>query len=366
MPQSFDPDAAAAPGTGLFGLPHGPDQAAVWVQPVPFDATTSYRGGTARGPEAVLAASRQVDLFDLQTGRPYEHGIHLFEADHRIAKLQREASERAAGIIDRGGELGGDTKLAADLARVNAIGAEVNAIVHARTAQALEEEKLPVVLGGDHSVPFGAIEAVADVHPGIGVLHFDAHADLREAYEGFTWSHASIFHNVLQRIENVARLVQVGVRDLGVREHEAILSGSPRITTIFDKQWAEARLGGGHLRAMVREALAHLPETVYVSFDVDGLDPALCPHTGTPVPGGLTWHEAMLWLEELARSGRRVVGLDLCEVNPGPADDAREAGESWDAIVGARLLYRLIGTALATRESPSGPQAQGNAPGRRA
>jgi agmatinase len=371
MPKGFDPDAAAAPGSGLFGLPHGPHEAAVWVQPVPFDATTSYRQGTARGPQAVLEASRQVDLFDLQTGRPYEHGIHLLPADPRVIELQREGSERASGITACGGELGGDAQLEADLERVNAIGAEVNAIVRESTTLALEQDKLPVVLGGDHSVPFGAIEAVSDLYPGIGILHFDAHADLREAYEGFIWSHASIFHNVLQRIDNVSRLVQVGVRDLGEREHEAIRSGSPRITTIFDNQWAEARLAGGHLRAMVREALARLPETVYVSFDVDGLDPALCPNTGTPVPGGLTWHEAMLWLEELARSGRRVVGLDLCEVRPGqagsqPGSHADEPGDSWDAIVGARLLYRLVGTALATREAPSEPPAQGNAPGRRA
>lgn len=350
MPRSFDPDAAAAPGSGLYGLPHGPDQAAVWVQPVPFDATTSYRQGAARGPAAVLAASHQVDLFDLQTGRPYERGIHLLPTDPRLDGLQREASELAAPIHARGGELGGDERLAAGLARVNSIGAEVNAIVHAAAVEALERGKLPVVLGGDHAVPFGAIQAVAERHPGLGILHFDAHADLREAYEGFVWSHASIFHNVLGRLDSVGALVQVGVRDLGQREHEAIRSDPDRIATLFDTEWAAARLDGANLRARVRETLARLPATVYVSFDIDGLDPALCPNTGTPVPGGLSWHETMLWLEELARSGRRVVGLDLCEVNPGPAageDD--DPGRSWDAAVGARLLYRLIGTALATR-----------------
>ena len=347
MTPSFDPDAAAAPGSGLFGLPHGPEEAAVWVQPVPFDATTSYRQGTARGPEAVLAASHQVDLFDLQTGRPYEQGIHLLPTDPRLVELQSEAGARAVGIHAAAGELGQDAALAADLARVNSIGAELNAIVHAQTLDTLQRKKLPVVLGGDHSVPYGAIQAVSEQMPGLGILHVDAHADLREAYEGFVWSHASIFHNVLTRLDNVGTLVQVGVRDLGEREHTRIRENAERITTVFDTEWASARLDGGNLRALVREALARLPEAVYVSFDVDGLDPALCPNTGTPVPGGLTWHEAMLWLEELVRSGRRVVGLDLCEVSPGTEVD--DPGASWDAAVGARLLYRLIGTALSTR-----------------
>src|SRR5262249_52506961 len=108
-----------------------------------------------------------------------------------------------------------------------------------------------------------------------------------------------------------------------------------------------AKFDAANLRELVKKRLEDLPAKVFVSFDVDGLDPTLCPNTGTPVPGGLTWSEAMLWLEELARSGREVVGLDLNEVNPG--DPAAEV-DSWDAIVGARLLYRLIGVALMTRK----------------
>jgi len=348
--KNFDPDAAAQPGSGIFGLPEDPAAARVHVLPVPFDATTSYRKGAARGPAAILQASRQVELFDAgSTGsagsaKPYLQGICMLAADPRIAKLNDEATAMADRIIAVGGTIGKDKSLARDLERVNAIGAEVNAIVRAATEKILDAGKLPALVGGDHSAPFGAIQAASQRFPGLGVLHFDAHADLREAFEGFQWSHASIMHNVTTRLPGVALLVQIGIRDVGEREHEMILGSKGRIRTLFDGEWARARLEGFNLRELVKKRLELLPEKVYVSFDVDGLDPTLCPNTGTPVPGGLTWHETLLWIEELAKSGRTIVGVDLNEVSPGATDPE---DDSWDAIVGARLLYRLIGAALA-------------------
>lgn len=343
----FDPDAASVPGSGIFGLPRDPARAEVHVIPVPFDATTSYRKGTHRGPDAVLRASRQVDLFDALTGRPYERGIALLDADERIAKLNEEGSVKAERIIEVAGVIGSDAALARTLGRVNVIGAELNRIVHAQTNAALDDGRLPVILGGDHSTPFGAIQACAERYPGLGVLHFDAHADLRDAFEGFEWSHASIMFNVATKIPGVAKLVQVGIRDYGEREHAFIHESRGRVRTLFDADWQRAKFDVANLRELVKKRLDDLPAKVWVSFDVDGLDPTLCPNTGTPVPGGLSWSEAMLWLEELARSGREVVGIDLNEVSPGATpDDA----DSWDAIVGARLLYRLIGVALQTRK----------------
>lgn len=344
MSSSFDPDAAARPESGIYGLPADPANARVHIIPVPFDATTSYRKGAARGPAAILQASRQVELSDLLMGKPYTHGICMLPADPRIAEANEEAGTKADRIIAVGGVIGGDRSLAKDLARVNEIGAEINAIVRRATKSVLDAGKLPVIVGGDHSAPYGAIQAASERFPGLGVLHFDAHADLREAYEGFEWSHASIMHNVVSRLEAVSLLAQVGLRDLGEREHERILGSKGRIRTLFDNEWARARLEGFNLRELVKKRLEPLPESVYVSFDVDGLEPSLCPNTGTPVPGGLTWHEAMLWIEELSKSGRKVVGIDLNEVNPGPGDPEVD---SWDAIVGARLLYRLIGAAVA-------------------
>jgi agmatinase len=312
---------------------------------VPFDATTSYRKGTARGPEAILRASKQIDLFDLQTGKPYEQGIAMLDADPRIARLNAEASEKADRIIAVAGVIGGDKALKSALERVNAIGSDVNRIVRASVEKALDAGRLPVLIGGDHSTPFGAMDACAARHPGLGILHFDAHADLRETYEGFEWSHASIMDNVVKQIDGVAKLVQVGIRDLGEREFERIERSNGRIRVVFDKDWQRAKLDGASLRKLARSTIDELPDVVYVSFDIDGLDPTLCPNTGTPVPGGLSWSETMLWLEELARSKKKIVGIDLNEVSPG---DSSPELDSWDAIVGARLLYRLIGTALQT------------------
>ena len=339
---TFDPSAAAAPDSGIFGLPDDPEGASVHVIGVPFDATTSFRKGTAAGPAAILAASRQVDLFDLVTGHPYEAGIWMAPLDARVSRWNDEASRLAQPVIERGGA-GGDPELASAVRAVDAIQEKLNGWVEERAVEILERGKLCALLGGDHSVPFGSIRAHAERFPDLGILHFDAHADLRAAYEGFTWSHASILFNVQDQLERVKTIVQVGIRDLSQEEHALMHDSKGRVRALFDHEWADAKHSGHHLKSVVRRALAPLPEKVYVTFDVDGLEPALAPHTGTPVPGGLTWHDAMLWLDELARSGRRIVGLDLNEVTPEHADSD---GSGWDEIVGARLLYRLIGFAL--------------------
>jgi agmatinase len=200
------------------------------------------------------------------------------------------------------------------------------------------------VLGGDHSVPFGLIAEVARRHPGVGVLHLDAHADLREAYEGFRWSHASIMFQVHREIPGVSRIVQVALRDFGTREMETIEGSGGRIEAHFESDLRTAMFRGTSWDELCRGMVARLPKEVHLSWDIDGLSPDLCPHTGTPVPGGLSFGEACHLLRVVAESGRRVVGLDLCEVSPGPP------GDEWDANVGARLLYKMIGAAIRTRE----------------
>ncbi len=333
----FDPDAAAAPGSGIFGLSHDEAAAAVVLLPVPFAATVSYGEGAENGPAAILAASRQVDLYDLQFGRVYEAGIHLRPEPADVRAWHEQARAVAEGVIARGGAGRGDAAVAA----VDAAGARVNDHVHAAAAAVLAAGKVPGVLGGDHSVPFGAIRACAERFPGLGILHVDAHADLRVAYEGFRWSHASIMDNVLRELPGVARLVQVGIRDFGEQELAAIGASNGRAIAHFDLEWQRRRFTGTPFDDLVREAIAPLPRHVYVSFDVDGLDPALCPHTGTPVPGGLQFAEAVHLLVTLAHSGRTIVGFDLVEVAPGETE--------WDANVAARLLYKLCGAALHAR-----------------
>ncbi|HEV8660461.1 MAG TPA: agmatinase [Thermoanaerobaculia bacterium] len=321
----FDPDAAAE-GGGIYGLPFSPDDAKVVIIPVPFEATTSYGGGTSRGPAAVLEASKQVDLFDRDTGRPYEVGIAMLPVPKKIVRWNAEAKKLGRKRV----------------AAVNKISDAVNEWVYEQTRSLLDDRKMPVVLGGDHSVPFGAMRAYADDYPAMGILHLDAHADLRDAYEGFTWSHASIFHNVMTKLPKVSKLVQVGVRDLGHTESRMIEQSNGRIVTFFDSDLAAAKEEGTPFARIADQIIAQLPDDVYLSWDIDGLDPTLCPGTGTPVPGGLSWNEAIGLLRAIKRSGKRVVGLDLCEVSPG--DD------EWDANVGARLLYKMIGFALLTQK----------------
>jgi agmatinase len=336
---SFDPGAPAL-GGGIYGLPHTPDEARVVLVPVPWEPTTSYARGTACGPAAILHASRQVDLFDIQTGRPYERGIALLDVDPEIVAWNAEACTAAEPVIAAGGAIGGDPDLAARLARVNHLSAALNDRVGAIARAWLDRGKLVGVIGGDHASPFGSIAAHADRWPGLGVLHLDAHADLRDAYEGFTFSHASIMHNVASRLPGVSSLVQIGVRDLSEAERGHIHGSGGRITALFDADLGRAELEGEPFARLARAAIARLPRHVYLSFDIDGLDPALCPHTGTPVPGGLSFRQATALLAYVEESGRVIVGLDLCEVAPGPD------GDEWDANVGARLLYKMIGFAL--------------------
>ena len=331
----FDANAPAAPDSGVFGLPHDPDGARLVLIPVPFAATVSYGGGAERGPAAILQASRQVDLYDLQTGRPWQQGIAMLPPDAGIAAAHGKARALAAPLIERGGATDADREA---VAAIDAAGELVEQFTWQQARAVLQRGGIPGIVGGDHSVPQGAIRAAAEQHPGLGILHIDAHADLRPAYEGLRYSHASIMHNVLQQVPGVQRLVQVGIRDFSEGELRAIQQSEGRVVTHFDQEWCRRRFLGDSFAAQCRGAIDALPEHVWISFDIDGLDPALCPHTGTPVPGGLQFAEAIHLCHDLARSGRRIVGFDLCEVAPGE--------DEWDANVGARVLYKLCGFAL--------------------
>ena len=336
---TFDPNAAAPEDSGIFGLSSTPEDARVVLIPVPFEATTSYGGGTSGGPAAILAASRQVDLYDLETGKPYEAGIAMLEESPDVKAWDHQARTAASHVIARGGTHG-DPKLEAAAATVNDLVGRMNAYVRATADLFLGRGKIVGAVGGDHSISFGCIEAHAARYPGMGILHLDAHADLRRAYEGFEWSHASIMENVVRKVPGVAKLVQVGIRDFCEEEEERVRESKGRIVPFYDATLAEQRFEGESWAQQCRRMVAVLPQQVYVSFDIDGLDPALCPHTGTKVPGGLSFQMATHLVAQVVKSGRRIVGFDLTEV--APAQD----GSEWDENVGARMLYKLVGWAV--------------------
>lgn len=337
----FDPNAAAVEGAGLFGLPHTPAEAAIHCLPVPWEATTSYGGGTAAGPAAILRASWQVDLFDLRLERPYEPGIVMLPEDQRIHAWNAEARPLANQVIALGGAIGDTPALQDAVARVNELSAKVNEWVRRETGAIMDAGRIPALVGGDHSTPFGAVLAAAERHPGLGVLQVDAHMDLRQAYEGFLWSHASITRNLVDSVAGVGMVVQVGIRDFCEEEVAYAAARPGRVQVHYDGDLHDRRFAGATWHQLVEEIITPLPREVWITFDIDGLDPKLCPNTGTPVPGGLEFAEAVALIAAVARSGRRIVGVDLNEVAPsGVADD------EWDANVGARLLYQLCGWTL--------------------
>ncbi len=331
----FDPDGAVPPGAGLFSMTTAKDESLIHIHPVPFEATASYGRGSARAPRAIRKASHQMDFFDLDTGRPYEKGIYLHPESTWVRRRNTEASR----LVDenlRGTHEGPVTqKKKKQIQRVNTIGAELNSRVKDAVQKSLSGGHRVGLLGGDHATIFGSVHAHAKHYKGLGILNFDAHHDLRPAYEGFTWSHASIMHNVLEQIPGIKKLVQVGVRDFSEREYKTCKRSRSKVVCHYDRDIARARFTGTPFDKIARKIVSDLPKNVYVSFDIDGLDPHLCPNTGTPVPGGLSFNEAVHILAEVIRTRRRIVGFDLVEVSPGK--------DEWDANVGARILYKLIG-----------------------
>ncbi len=327
-PRPIDPNAPAAVEGALFGFPLPLEEARLVVIPVPYEATVSSRGGTRGGPRALLDASGQVDLYDPIAGEPWRLGIAALPAEEALDGL----SEAAAAAAERARD--GDREAHAEVER---IGHAVGEWVRAATAATLDSGRVPLVLGGEHAVSFGAIEAAAARHRGLGVLQIDAHADLRGAYEGWRTSHASVMRRVLE-LPTVARLVQVGLRDLSAEEVAARDAAQGRAAWFTDAELARRTFEGEPFAALAKDIVETLPSEVWISFDVDGLEAALCPGTGTPVPGGLGWREASYLLAEVARSGRRVVGADLVEIGAG----------FWDGFVAAKLLYLLAGVAGGT------------------
>lgn len=340
----FDPNQASLPGSGVFGLPTTFDDARLVYLPVPWEVTTSYGGGTSQGPRAILEASRQVDLFDLDVERPYAPGLFMLEESPEVQGWNARGKALAQGVIEAAGVVETDT-LRADLAEVNELSARLDAWVRAEARRLREAGKIVAVVGGDHSVPFGAIADAAEAAGELGVLHVDAHSDTRDAYEGFARSHASIMRNVLEDVPEVVRLVQVGIRDVCEAEVAYVEARRERVRVFYDRDLAYAKLRGQRFEAEVARMVEALPAKVWVSFDVDGLDPRYCPGTGTPVPGGLDFHEAVFLVRAVVESGRTIVGFDLNEVAPNPDDPA----DDWDGNVGARLLYKLTGLTLASQ-----------------
>jgi agmatinase len=329
---AFDANGLAMHNT-LFGLPFSEEESEIIAFPVPWEVTVSYAAGTADGPDAIFDASAQVDLFDPVRPNGWQAGIFMPEANAALRMKSDKYRVRAEAYLERLAEGKVGKKERAELDKINKACAKMVDWVEQRTGAFLDAGKKVILVGGDHSTPLGYLKALAQRHKEFGILQVDAHADLRDAYEGFTYSHASIMTNAL-KINQIKKLVQVGIRDYCQEEAQAIASQSKRITTYFDRDLKTRQYKGETWAALVDEIVAALPKKVYLSFDIDGLDPKLCPHTGTPVAGGFEAEQVLYLAEQVVASGRTLIGMDLNEVAPGPDDE-------WDANVAARMLYRL-------------------------
>jgi agmatinase len=262
------------------------------VLPVPYDLTTTYQGGTRAGPRAILAASRNMELWDEEVGPTYRAGIHT------LPELEPTAEGPGAMV----------------------------ARVEEAVEWILEQGKLPAVLGGEHSITAGAVRAAARRFASLSVLQIDAHADMRDTYLDTPHSHAC----VMRRVREVVPAASVGIRSLSEEEAE-YLERRPA------PMWSVRQFRS--LQGRWEPILSALTDEVFVTFDLDGLDPSVLPATGTPEPGGLDWYEAVDLLRAISER-KAIVGFDVVELAPLPGQVASD-------FLAARLVYRLIGLALA-------------------
>ncbi len=345
---NFDPSQPGLADASIYGLPFTAEESEIIIIPVPWEVTVSYGAGAADGPEAILEASFQVDLLHQDYPELWKLGIFMDKApaswrtnsDHYklLAQPIIEALENGETIAD-------NPALQADLDSINAASATLNAELKERVLYWSAQGKKVILLGGDHSTPLGYYQALAEQHAGFGILHFDAHMDLRIAYEGFTYSHASIMYNAIQ-LPQISNLVQVGIRDFCEQEVE-VVKASDKVKVYTDSDLKKNQFEGKTWQQQVDEIIAQLPQKVAISFDIDALYRWYCPNTGTPVPGGLSYEQVVYCLNQLAISGKDIIGVDLVEVAPGEHDE-------WDGNVGARLLFHLCGVLAKNNKLPVG------------
>jgi agmatinase len=329
--KKFDPNGPGISGN-LFGLPFTTENAELVIIPIPWEVTVSYHTGTAKAPKAILNASSQVDLAARDIPDAWKLGLSMATIPHKLYEEStrlRQLSSKHILALEGGKKISEDDPL---VTKINAACENLNIYVKSTARKFLKKGKMVALLGGDHSISLGLIRALADQHEHFGILQIDAHADLRKAYEGFTYSHASIMYNAL-KLSSVERLVQVGIRDYCDEELNLIGKSGGRVKTFFDQDIKSSLYSGKTWDSICEQIIKELPPLVYISFDIDGLDPKLCPHTGTPVAGGIEFEQAIFLIRKLVAAGKRIVGFDLVEVAPGQDD--------WDANVGARILFQL-------------------------
>ncbi|HVG12346.1 MAG TPA: agmatinase family protein [Flavisolibacter sp.] len=338
----FDPNSVGNPNNNIFGLPFSEEEARLVILPIPWEVTVSFGSGTARATEQIMRASLQVDLFDPDVPNGWKEGFYMRDTDKKIllkSDYLRKEAELYIDYISNGDIVEQNQFMCRTLREVNEGSHFLNNWVYQQTKALLEKGKLVALLGGDHSTPLGFFKAIGEKHGDFGILQIDAHCDLRQGYEGFVYSHASVMYNALNEVSQLKKLVQVGIRDYSEGEWEYIQANGERIKTYFDRDIRWRQYEGETFRSIVDEIIDQLPSKVYISFDIDGLDPKLAPNTGTPVQGGFETEQVFYIFNKLRQSGKHIIGFDLNEVST--------SEDGWDANVGARVLFKMCNLLVA-------------------
>jgi agmatinase len=333
--EQFDPNGVGLKNGHFIGLPFEEAEADIVLLPVPWDVTVSYADGTATAGANILEASAQLDLHDSDVPDAWKYGIFYRPMDENWLKKSqkwRKKAKKYIAFLENGGNLSDNLPMHRKLDELNAACEALKNWVYTQTSELLNQNKLVGLVGGEHSIPLGYLEALSERYASFGILQIDAHFDLRAAYEGFTYSHASIFYNAL-KIKNLQRITHVGIRDYCGAEADLVRQSAGRNIAFYDQDLREMLFDGRTWKQICHEIVGTLPQNVYISFDIDGLEPTLCPNTGTPVAGGLQYWEAVYLLKTVVSSGRKIIGFDLSEVGG--------MGHEWDGNVGARILYKL-------------------------
>lgn len=330
----------------LFGIELTEEEANVVITPVPWDVTTSYGEGTRLGPDSIRKASGQIDHFSFEAPEDYEHKYFLRETNEEIlnksVSLRRSVGHLLAHDLNHADS---DKQLLQDINRESD---KLNDWVYEETKKTLSNNKVPGTLGGDHSIPYGSIKAVAEHYNNdYAILHIDAHYDLRKAFMGFTHSHASIFYNVMTSDFEPKSLVQMGIRDFCKEEFD-FAKQKNNLQVYYDRKIKEEiHAQASSWLEIAKSAIEDLDsENVYISLDIDGFDPKLCPHTGTPVLGGIDFDHFLLLLKQIKIQSKKIVGFDLVEVSP----DLNNLKDEWDANVGMRVLFELCKYSCLTQD----------------
>ena len=337
MLSSFNPNECGK-NTNIFALPYTYEQANVVVLPVPWEMTVSYKQGTSLAPAAIIKSSSQIDYMLYGVKEPWTLGITLQEEKELLGEPYKKHRKEVSLYLQYLADPSSVTIPNINIEAINTLCAAYHQQVFRATEKIVQNGKIPALIGGEHSISLGGITALANKYPGLGILQIDAHMDLRKAYEDLTYSHASVMYNVLTTTVGTT-LWQVGIRDYCPEEVEIAKKYGKRVQVFYDAMLKEALFAGEHWKNIVKKIINFLPDYVYISVDIDGLDIPYALHTGTPVPGGLSYDQCVYLVKEIALSGRKIVGIDVCEVSV-PCDAFGEH-ESTDSIVAMRLLYQL-------------------------